>query len=37
MPLGEVWEVRDGRLISSRPFYLDTATMLAPVTKDAAV
>lgn len=37
MPLGEVWEVRDGRLISSRPFYLDTAAMLAPTAKDAAV
>ncbi len=37
MPLGEIWEVRDGRLISSRPFYLDTATMLAPPAKASAV
>ncbi|GAA2571146.1 nuclear transport factor 2 family protein [Mycolicibacterium diernhoferi] len=37
MPLGEVWEVRDRRLISSRPFYLDTAAMLTPAPKAADV
>jgi ketosteroid isomerase-like protein len=37
MPLAEVWEVRDGRLLSARPFYLDTASMLAPTAKDAAM
>src|ERR1044072_2245136 len=35
MPLGEVWEVRDRRLISSRPFYLDTAAMVATSPKAA--
>ncbi|CAJ1511082.1 nuclear transport factor 2 family protein [[Mycobacterium] burgundiense] len=37
MPLGEIWEVRNRRLISARPFYLDTAAMLAPKAKEATV
>jgi len=29
IPLAEAWEVRDGQAVSLRPFFYDTATMLA--------
>jgi ketosteroid isomerase-like protein len=29
MPLAEAWQVRDGKAVSLRPFFYDTATMLA--------
>lgn len=29
MPFGELWEIRGGRFVSARPFYFDTAAMVA--------
>jgi len=32
VPLAEAWEVRGGKAVSLRPFFFDTAAMLAPTT-----